>query len=89
MTFMLSAPLGNLMMDAFSFSIDPKNAQRIFYVHINRLLVHIGAFDPVHIVLLLSAKFTTAWTRSIKAEVMVVPVPSRKAGLRARRWRRS
>ena len=68
---------------------DPKNARRIFYVHINRLLVHIGAFDPVHIVLLLSAKFTTAWTRSIKAEVMVVPVPSRKAGLRARRWRRS
>src|SRR6266849_9082720 len=38
---------------------DPKNAHRIFYVHINRLLVHIGAFDPVHIGLLLSAKHTT------------------------------
>jgi hypothetical protein len=33
---------------------DPKNARRIFYVHINWLLVHIGAFDPVHIGLLLS-----------------------------------
>src|ERR1700692_1053057 len=43
--------------------LDPKNARRIFYVHINRLLVHIGAFDPVHIGLLLSAKHTTAWTR--------------------------
>src|ERR1700687_3352309 len=38
---------------------DPKNARRIFYVHINRLLVHIDAFDPVHIGLLLSAKHTT------------------------------
>src|SRR5260370_42300475 len=38
---------------------DPKNAHRIFYVHINRLLVHIGAFDPVHIGLLLSVKHTT------------------------------
>jgi hypothetical protein len=41
---------------------DPKNARRIFYVHINRLLVHIDTFDPVHIGLLLSAKLTTAWT---------------------------
>jgi hypothetical protein len=32
-TFMLSAPLGNPMMDAFSI-FDPKNAQQIFYVHI-------------------------------------------------------
>ena len=32
---------------------DPKNARRIFYVHINRPLVHIGTFDPVHIGLLL------------------------------------
>jgi len=38
---------------------DPKNARRIFYVHINSLLVHIRAFDPVHIGLLLSAKRTT------------------------------
>jgi hypothetical protein len=38
---------------------DPKNARRIFYVHVNRLLVHIGAFDPVHIGLLLSAKHST------------------------------
>jgi hypothetical protein len=45
------------MMDAFSCSIQ-KNAHRIFYVHINRLLVHIGAFDPIHIDLLLSAKHT-------------------------------
>jgi hypothetical protein len=37
---------------------DPKNARRIFYIHINRLLVHIGAFDPVHIGLLLCAKHT-------------------------------
>jgi hypothetical protein len=51
MTFMLSAPLGNPMMNAFSF-FDPKNARRIFYVHINRLLVHIGAFDPVHIAII-------------------------------------
>src|SRR5437763_5361702 len=36
---------------------DPKNARRIFYVHINRLLVHIGTFDPVHIGLLLSAAY--------------------------------
>ena len=41
---------------------DPKNARRIFYVHINRPRVHIGTFDPVHIGLLLSAKFTTAST---------------------------
>ena len=32
---------------------DPKNARRFFYVHINRLLADIGAFDPVHIGLLL------------------------------------
>jgi nicotinic acid mononucleotide adenylyltransferase len=59
---------------------DPKNARRIFYVHINRLLVHIGAFDPVHIGLLLCAKLTTAWTRSINAAAMVVTVPPRKEG---------
>src|SRR5258708_33033134 len=34
---------------------DPKNTRRIFYVHINGLLVHICAFDPVHIGLLLCA----------------------------------
>src|SRR6266851_1997408 len=39
--------------------LDPKNARCIFYVHINRLLVHICAFDPVHIGLLLFAKRTT------------------------------
>jgi hypothetical protein len=64
---------------------DPKNARRIFYVHINWLLVHIGAFDPVHIGLLLSVKLSTAWTRSIKAAAMVVTVPPGNEGPRARR----
>src|SRR6266851_9320061 len=41
--------------------LDPKNARCIFYVHIDRLLVHICAFDPVHIGLLLFAKRTTVW----------------------------
>src|SRR6266478_8470914 len=55
---------------------DPKNARRIFYVHINRLLlVHIGAFDPVHIGLLLSAKLTTAWTVQFH-----LPLPCRCRG---------
>jgi hypothetical protein len=68
---------------------DPKNARRIFYVHINWLLVHIGAFDPVHIGLLLSVKLSTAWTRSIKAAAMVVTVRPGNEGPRARRSRRS
>src|SRR5216684_1366367 len=38
----------------------PEDAGRIFYVHINRLLAHVGAFDPVHLRLLLCAKHTTA-----------------------------
>src|ERR1700682_366467 len=38
---------------------------------------------------LLSAKHTIAWTRSIIAEAMAGTVTSRKAGPRARRWRRS
>jgi hypothetical protein len=54
---------------------DPKNARRIFYVHINRLLVHIGTFDPVHIGLLLSAKLTTAWTVQFH-----LPLPCRCRG---------
>src|SRR5216684_4202119 len=37
----------------------PENASRIFYVHKNRLLAHIGAFDPVHLRLLLCAKHAT------------------------------
>src|SRR6266550_1097804 len=45
--------------DGCLLCFDPKNAHRIFDVHIYRLLVHIGAFDPVHIGLLLSAKHTT------------------------------
>lgn len=54
---------------------DPKNARRIFYVHINWLLVHIGTFDPVHIGLLLSAKLTTAWTVQFH-----LPLPCRCRG---------
>src|SRR5258705_13237844 len=27
----------------------PKNGGRIFDVHINRLVAHVGAFDPVHL----------------------------------------
>ena len=54
---------------------DPKTARRIFYVHINRLLVHIGTFDPVHIGLLLSAKLTTAWTVQFH-----LPLPCRCRG---------
>src|SRR5258706_11621248 len=38
---------------------------------------------------LVSAKHTTAWTRSIIAEAMAGTVTSRKAGPRARRLRRS
>src|SRR5258708_8807979 len=42
----------------------PENASRIFYVHKNRLLAHIGAFDPVHLRLLLCAKHTTGARRT-------------------------
>jgi hypothetical protein len=58
MTFMLSLPLGNPMMDAFSCSTQ-KMLVAFSMFHINSLLVHIGAFDPVHIGLLLCAKHST------------------------------
>src|SRR5258706_9207894 len=42
----------------------PKNGGRIFDVHKNRLLAHIGAFDPVHLRLLLCARHTTGARRT-------------------------
>src|SRR5258705_8470971 len=42
----------------------PKNGGRFFDVHKNRLLAHIGAFDPVHLRLLLCAKHTTGARRT-------------------------
>ena len=64
MTSMVSPPmLANAMVDDFSISFQ-RMLSRIFYVHKNRLLAHIGAFDPVHLRLLLCAKHTTGARRT-------------------------
>src|ERR1700716_4179435 len=50
----------------------PENASRLFYVHINRLLSHVGAFDPVHLRLLLFP--LSSLDPAIMAAMKVVPV---------------
>src|SRR3954454_408114 len=87
LTFMLSAPPVNPMMDDFSFSIQKMLVAFSMFTKMGCLFISVHLIQFI-LGLLLSAKLTTACTRSIKAEVMVVIVPPRKEGPCARRWRR-